>query len=227
MSVPGAATIAAVPVRRFAGGVRRLPDSGRPTGMVKTPLAGPVAIGPLGFAGDVQADRRVHGGPDKAVHLYPAAHYAVLARHFPEAAAQLVPGSIGENLSAALDEDDVFVGEVWQLGGAQLQVCQPRTPCTKIDERFARDGMAAFIAEHRLTGWYWRVLVAGPTDDGEPLRRLHRDPAAPTLGAAQRLVQLHRPPLAELAALVAVPGIAAGWRERLEQRLRYLSQPDR
>ena len=82
----------------FIGGIRPLPESGRPTGMYKQPANGPLELGPEGFVGDQQADRRVHGGPDKAVHLYPAAHYARLAGRFPAAASQLVIGSMGENL---------------------------------------------------------------------------------------------------------------------------------
>ena len=119
-------------------------------------------IGPEGFSGDAQADRRVHGGPEKAVHLYPAAHYTRLAERFPEAAAQLQPGSLGENISSStLDETRVRIGDIFRLGEARLQVCQPRSPCWKIDDRFGCAGMAAYIAEQRLTGWYFRVLQPG------------------------------------------------------------------
>jgi len=125
-----------VQVALFTGGIQPLPTSGRPTGMFKAPVAGPVELTVEGFVGDQQADRRVHGGPDKAVHLYPARHYVSLANSFPEIAAALVPGALGENLSAAdIDERDVRIGDIWQLGGARLQVSQPRSPCWKIDER--------------------------------------------------------------------------------------------
>ena len=72
----------------FIGGIAPLPDSRRPTGMFKHPVRSAVHLGPEGFSGDEQADRRVHGGPDKAVHLYPAVHYGRLAQAFPEAASQ-------------------------------------------------------------------------------------------------------------------------------------------
>jgi MOSC domain-containing protein YiiM len=72
----------------------------------------------------------VHGGPEKAVHLYPSTHYAKLAAKFAEVAPLLVPGSMGENIATAeLDEHDVRLGDVWQLGTALIQVCQPRNPC--------------------------------------------------------------------------------------------------
>lgn len=212
----------------FIGGIRPLPESGRPTGIYKEAVSAPVELGEEGFAGDRQADRRVHGGPEKAVHLYPATHYARLVARFPEAAAQLVPGSLGENLSTPdLGEADVRLGGIWRLGGARLQVCQPRNPCWKIDERFATEGMAAFIAEQRLTGWYWRVISPGRVSPGDEL--LPETPAAEnfTLAEAMAVWHAHRPVLAELERLAATPGIAGQWRQKIVQRIDWLrANPD-
>jgi len=213
-------------VSLFIGGIRPLPESGRPTGIYKQAVSTPLELGPEGFVGDQQADRRVHGGPDKAVHLYPAAHYAKLASHFPEAAGQLVIGSLGENLSAEIDENDVRVGDVWRLGTARLQVCQPRNPCWKIDERFGCDGMAAYIAEHRLTGWYWRVLTPGRVAPGDALE-LESATDTFTLAEAMLRWQAHRPVLADLEKLAAAPGIADNWRQKIIARAAWLSNnPD-
>ena len=216
-------------VSLFIGGIRPLPESGRPTGMYKQPVTGPVELGPEGFIGDQQADRRVHGGPDKAVHLFPARHYARLAERFPDAAAQLVIGSIGENISTAeLDESDVRIGDVWRLGSAELQVCQPRSPCWKIDERFASDGMAAYIAEHRLTGWYWRVVTPGQVAPGDSLELLQAGSAALTLAEAMQIWQDHRPALADLETLATTPGIAPNWQQKIAARVEWLRKnPDK
>lgn len=213
-------------VSLFIGGIRPLPESGRPTGIYKQAVTTALELGPEGFIGDQQADRRVHGGPDKAVHLYPAAHYAKLASHFPEAARQLVIGSLGENLSAEIDENDVRIGDIWRLGTARLQVCQPRNPCWKIDERFGCDGMAAYIAEHRLTGWYWRVLTPGRVAPGEALEL---ESAADTFTLAEAMLrwQAHRPALADLEKLAAAPGIADHWRQKIVTRAAWLrNNPD-
>ncbi|MDH5177782.1 MAG: MOSC domain-containing protein [Gammaproteobacteria bacterium] len=207
----------------FIGDVKPLPVSGRPTGIYKTRVSAPIAIGTEGFQGDAQADRRVHGGPDKAVHLYPTRHYARLADEFPQVAADLVPGSIGENLAtAALDEADVRVGDVWQLGTALLQVSQPRSPCWKIDERYGCDGMAKFIAASGLTGWYWRVLQPGMVAPGDPLDLLEPAADAPTLREAMQLCSAHRPPVQQLERLASVPGIAGNWRDKIVQRIAWL-----
>lgn len=209
-------------VSLFIGGIRPLPDSGRPTGIYKQAVTAALDLGPEGFVGDQQADRRVHGGPDKAVHLYPACHYARLAGRFPDAAGQLVVGSLGENLSTAdLDEGDVRIGDIWCLGSARLQVCQPRNPCWKIDERFGCEGMAAYIAEHRLTGWYWRVLTPGRVAPGDALE-LESAADTLTLAEAMRLWQSHRPTLDDLDKLAAAPGIADNWRQKIVTRANWL-----
>jgi MOSC domain-containing protein YiiM len=210
-------------VSLFIGGIRPLPESGRPTGMYKQPAVGSLELGPEGFVGDQQADRRLHGGPEKAVHLYPARHYARLAERFPEAAPQLVIGSLGENISTAeLDENDVRIGDVWRLGSAKLQVCQPRNPCWKIDERFASDGMAAFIAEQRLTGWYWRVVKPGHVALGDALELIQAAKGAFTLAEAMLCWQAHRPALGDLEKLAASPGIAKNWQQKITARVEWL-----
>lgn len=212
----------------FVGHIQSLPISGRPTGIYKSPVSDRISLGYEGFAGDQQADRKVHGGPEKAIHLYPARHYARLAAAFPDAAPALVAGSLGENISTEdLCESDVRVGDVWQLGTATLQVCQPRNPCWKIDERFASEGMASYIADNRLTGWYWRVTTPGTVSPDDTLELL--EPAADpmTLEEAMLLWQAHRPDLADLKRLTAIPGIASNWRDKIIQRLAYLSShPD-
>ena len=214
-----------IQVEIFTGGIQPLPASGRPTGMFKRPVAGPLKLTEEGFAGDQQADRRVHGGPDKAVHLYPARHYASLARSFPEIATALVPGALGENLSAAdIDERDVRIGDIWQLGSALLQVSQPRTPCWKIDERLASEGVAALIASSHLTGWYLRVTRPGTVSPGDTLVLVQAASGSPTLHDAMRLWAEHRPSIAALEALAQLPGMAPGWRDKIHQRLAWLKR---
>ena len=209
----------------FIGGISALPNSGRPTAMLKQQALGPLELGTEGFIGDQQADRRVHGGPEKAVHLYPAAHYAKIAERFPEAASQLLPGSLGENISCAeLDETSVRIGDIYRLGNARLQVCQPRNPCWKIDDRFNADGMAAFIAETNLTGWYWRVVQPGSVQPGDTLELDQPALSALTLAAAMVLWQEHRPPVDELEKLAATPGIASGWQQKIIDRATWLRQ---
>ncbi|WP_313951565.1 MOSC domain-containing protein, partial [Accumulibacter sp.] len=171
----------------FAGGLTRIDDHGQATGIYKQAIMGPVDLGVEGLAGDVQADRRVHGGPEKAVHHYAVTNYRRLADCRPEIAAQLLAGSIGENLSASgFDESTVCIGDIFRLGRARLQVSQPRSPCWKIDHRYGSDGVARTIAETGLTGWYYRVLEVATVASGDELALIERLPGAVSLAELWR-----------------------------------------
>ncbi len=61
----------------LTGRAAALPGSDQKSGIDKRIAAAPLMLGPEGLDGDEQADRRVHGGPEKAVHHYPYEHYAV------------------------------------------------------------------------------------------------------------------------------------------------------
>lgn len=209
----------------FVGQLQPLPPEGQRTGMFKAPVTGAVALGPEGLAGDQVADRRVHGGPDQAVHHYPAEHYATLAARFPAASGCLAPGCLGENLSGlGWTETNVCLGDVFGLGPARLQVSRPRNPCWKINHRLGEKQASRFIAEAGITGWYYRVLAGGTVAPGDTFELLERVAAPIALADAWRIQEAHRPPRAALAALVATPGLAAGWRQRLAERLAWLDR---
>ncbi len=100
------------------------------TGIFKAPVAH-AHIGPLGLEGDGVADTVNHGGANKAVHAYALAHYADWRAELDRP--DLADGSWGENLTVAgCNELTVCIGDVWQIGGARLQVSQPRQPCWKL-----------------------------------------------------------------------------------------------
>lgn len=207
----------------FLGGIRPLPPDNAPTGIFKQPVEMPVWLGREGLAGDAQADRRVHGGPEKALHQYPVAHYARLAAAFPEAAPLLVPGALGENLSVPdWDEASIAIGDVFQLGDAKVQVSQPRSPCWKIDHRFTAEGMAQFIAEQRITGWYFRVLEEGAVEPGSAFERIERNPQPVSVATLLTLWAGHRPDPDRLLDVSRMNGLSSGWIKKLVDRAERL-----
>jgi len=211
----------------FLGGIRPLPPDNGPTGIFKQPVEMPVWLGKEGLAGDAQADRRVHGGPEKALHQYPVAHYARLAEAFPDAAPLLMPGSLGENLSVpGWDEVNISIGDVFQLGDAKIQVSQPRSPCWKIDHRFGADGMAQFIAEQRITGWYFRVLEEGAVEPGAGFARIERNFRPLPVATLLSVWAAHRPDPTYLLELSRAPGLSPGWVKKLVDRAERLGQSD-
>ncbi len=196
---------------------------GTPSGIFKTAVTIPTVLGTAGLDGDYHADPSVHGGAEKAVHHFPAEHYAQLAARFPAAAALLEVGSIGENLSSrGLDEHGVCIGDVYALGDARLQLTQPRRPCWKIDQRYDVRGLAACIAREGITGWYYRVLTPATIRTGMALELVERDPAAPSVAEFHAALAAPRPPLALLARYAALDALPAALRARIGKRLAWL-----
>lgn len=207
----------------FAGGTGILGGEGQRSGIFKNRSHVPVAVSAQGIAGDVQVDRRVHGGPEKAIHHFAAESYKRLAQHFPDCEAELIPGAIGENLSTdGLTEWNVHIGDVFRIGTATVQVSQPRSPCWKINHRFNIDDMSLVVAKERITGWYYRVLGEGVIAPGDVIELTDRTTDRFSIDAFWRLQLTHRPDLEDLEALIAVPGLADGWKLRLTERLGWL-----
>jgi len=156
---------------------------GSRSGIAKTPIARPVLASPNGLDGDEQGDLRVHGGPHKAIHVYPWAHYAAWSELLRNNAAALrllqQPGAFGENFSvqadAPLDEHTVCLGDRWRIGPlAEFEVSQGRQPCWKLNDRFAQPDMAAQVQRSLRTGWYLRVLTPGPVAAGDAIELVAR-----------------------------------------------------
>lgn len=203
----------------FMGGIRPLPPDNQPTGIFKSEIVMPAWIGPEGLNGDAQADRRVHGGPDKALHQYPVAHYTRLATAFPAVSAALIPGSMGENLSVpGWDESAVCIGDIFRLGDTVIQLSQPRSPCWKIDRRYGVEGMTQLIQDEGITGWYFRVLEVGSVEPGCPFELIERLTPDLTVQTLLALWREHRPDPALLERIALTPGLTENWRKKLRDR---------
>jgi MOSC domain-containing protein YiiM len=203
------------------GPIAPLGPHGVPSGFLKLPAVGPVAIGRLGLLGDAQADLRVHGGPEKAVYLYPSEHYAAWQRELPEHAAVLLPGGFGENLTTlGFDEDAICIGDVLRTGSAVLQVTQPRQPCNKLALRFADRRLPRMMLRSGRSGWYTRVLEEGAVESSSPLIVTERlNPKWP-ISRLVHLIAHHTWTLEDRLELSDLPGLAEHWRQEATAALR-------
>ncbi|MDO5499723.1 MAG: MOSC domain-containing protein [Propionibacteriaceae bacterium] len=209
----------------FVGTPVPLAPEGQLSAIVKHPVEGPVAVDAEGLAGDDQGDRRVHGGPEKAVHLYPPENYALLAGARPELAGTLVPGVLGENLSAPhLTEAEVCVGDVYRIGTVRLQVSQPRRPCWKIDNRLDSPGLNRVVVKLGCPGWYARVLTPGELAAGDAIELEARPAPEITLARILAAERDHRPDPDELRLLAATPGLNEDWQARFARRAEWLAR---
>jgi MOSC domain-containing protein YiiM len=146
-----------------------------PSAIAKVPVAGPVRVTRLGIVGDEQADRAVHGGPDKAIHHYPHEHYGWWRGVLGEQDLLQASGAFGENVtSEGSSEADVCIGDRWRLGTALVEISQGRQPCWKLDHRFGGASVMARMVKSRRSGWYYRVIEEGEVAAGEPLELVDR-----------------------------------------------------
>jgi len=187
------------------------------TGFCKQPVTGPVRLGRANLAGDEQADRRHHGGPDKAVNAYPAEHYAFWQRELglPE----LARPAFGENFTTAgLLEAEVCIGDVLALGTAVVQLSQPRQPCWKLSRRWRIPDLAWRVQKSGRTGWYVRVLREGEIEAGQSFELIERPYPQWTVAAANDVMHVRVHDLAAARALADCPALAASWCESLARR---------
>ncbi len=161
------------------------PDAGSVgiTAIDKRAVDGPVRIGPYGVHADVQADRKHHGGLDKALYAYAqedAEHWAA------ELGRELPPGWFGENLRVeGIDVNAALVGEQWRIGTtAIVEVTMPRTPCQTFARWVGGDderGWVKRFSQARRLGPYLRVVKNGKVQAGDEIVVVHRPEGAPSI----------------------------------------------
>jgi len=175
-----------------------LPDR-RPnrTGIDKNPVPGRVAVGELGLDGDVQVNRRHHGGEGQAVYAYAQSDADWWAAELDR---ELPPGRFGENLrTSGLDLRAAVLGEQWQVGTALLQVTAWRTPCANFARFWGIPDLVKRFAAHGATGAYLRVLTPGEIGAGDAVEVHSRPDHGITVESAFRIAMTEKSRLPELA----------------------------
>lgn len=192
------------------------------TGIFKEPVEGLIAVRRLNLEGDRQADLTVHGGPEKAIYVYPSEYYPFWREQFPEM--KLPWGMFGENLTVAgLLDETVHIGDHFQVGSAHLVVTQPRLPCYKLGIKFGRDDILKRFLQSGKTGFYLAVLKEGEVAAGDPISLLHQDEHRVKVADITRLYRQDKHNLDLLRRAVAVDGLAEVWRDYFQQRIEKLT----
>lgn len=186
------------------------------TGIFKDPVEGPVRLTRLGFEGDGQADRRVHGGPTRAAYFYPHEHYA----HWePRLGGGPLPmGQFGENVTTlGLLESHVHLGDVYVVGAARVRIAGPRGPCFKLGIRTGDPTIVApFLSSGRL-GFYVSVLEEGMIEAGDPITLLHRDEVSATFAELIAALFFEGTPDDVIERVLASPAVTPDQKQRLER----------
>lgn len=192
------------------------------TGIFKEPIASRVMMRTLNLDGDRQADLSVHGGPSKAVYVYPAEHYEFWKREFPEM--DLPWGMFGENFTTTgLLETETNIGDTFRVGPAEVMVTQPRMPCYKLGLKFGRADIIKRFLQSERTGFYLAVLKEGEVGAGDDFELLAKDAHNVRVSDVTRLYTREKHNAALLRRAIEVKALPESWREYFQDRLEKLT----
>lgn len=169
-----------------------------------------IEVDEFGIAGDVQVDKRFHGGIDKAIHIGSSKHFENFTMD------KLAMGC--NILINNWDENDIFVGDIYSIGDVQVQVTQPRQPCWKIGALFGKD-VSRYIVKNNATGWYVKVLQGGMMDINDVMILQDR---SSEFSIKQLSSYLHKPPLEKniIDKILAIDSLAEAYKEDLHRQIK-------
>lgn len=188
------------------------------TGIYKRRRMGRVFLSRLGLDGDGQADRKNHGGAHQAVYCYPHEHYSYWAAELKWEDSHY--GAFGENLTLlGLLESAVCIGDVFRIGGAVIQVSQPRVPCYKLADKLGVPGFEKTFLRANRCGFYARALEEGTVEAGDPVTQLERDPAGLTVAEVNAALYLDRGDRAIAERALQIESLSPEWRSKFSDLL--------
>ena len=199
---------------------KEVPHRGRTvtTGIFKEPVNGRVMLRTLNLDGDGQADLRGHGGIYKAAYAYSIENHEYWQRDLGRD--DFGHGQFGENFTVeGMTDDVVHVGDVFKVGGALVEVSQPRVPCFKLSIKMGIEGFERRFLESLRVGFYLRVLEEGEVGAGDAFELLRADPERMTVRELNNLGYFETDNLQEVRRALRIQALSVGWRTWLEKRL--------
>ncbi|WHY88665.1 MOSC domain-containing protein [Neobacillus novalis] len=176
-----------------------------------------------GFLGDGVADLRNHGGPDRAVCVYPYEHYLLWEKEF---ANPLPSSTFGENLTVTnMLEKNVYIGDVFRLGEAVIQITQGRIPCSTISKRTNNPFLLKRMVQTGFTGYLCRVLEEGIVRNDSQISLLESHPKKVSILYGNEIYFHKQKDVEGIKRILAVEELANEWKELLVNRLNNLTDP--
>ena len=203
-----------------AGKVKKALGGGKiDSAIYKAPLTGPVEICETGIPTDEHA-YPLHGGPDKALLHYCAAHYDEWKKELPASEHHFKPGAFGENLfSAEISEKNLCIGDRLAIGEIIVEVSEPRAPCYKLNHRFEVKDMAKRIQTLLRTGWLYRVIKTGAIAAGDMISLLERPHPEWTLARIMYYLYLETNNVEMMKQIVQIPQLGWEVKDKFKARL--------
>jgi ferredoxin-NADP reductase/MOSC domain-containing protein YiiM len=188
------------------------------TSVWKTPVDGARMVRRLNIDGDGQGDLAGHGGEHRAVYVYQAESYQYWREQLRRD--DFVWGQFGENFSVdGLPDAEVCIGDRYRIGGALLEVTQPRVTCYRLGIRMNEPEIAALLVRHGRPGFYFRVIEEGEVKAGDEIARISSGPERMSVSEINALLYLPGHPRDRLEHAIRIPALSAGWRRAFEALL--------
>ncbi len=205
--------------------IKELEFNGRTvkSGIDKRPIEGSLELLKKGLVGDKQADPSVHGGLDKAIYAYTAEHYDYWQEKL--GLKKLPYGQFGENFTVeSMGDREILIGDIYRVGGALLQVTQPRVPCFKLGIRMNDPMFPAKFMKSGRYGFYLRVLEEGSVKAGDSIELVEKSDSAMSVWEIMQIMHagsnMNRN---EIIKALAIEALSTDWRSEFEHKLSSLS----
>ena len=189
------------------------------TGVFKDPVTGPRRVRKLNVDGDGQGDLAGHGGEQRAVFVYQIDSYRYWEHELGRS--DFVHGQFGENftIEGQVSDDEVCIGDRYQIGTAVFEVSQPRVTCYRVGIRMNDPRMRALLVSHRRPGFYFRVHQEGAVKAGDEILKLASGPEQMTVAEVDALLYLPGHPRQQLLRALRIPALSPGWLTSLQALL--------
>jgi len=188
------------------------------TGVWKTPAAGRVVARRLNLDGDGQGDLHGHGGEQRALLVYQLDSYRYWAKYLGRS--DLTAGNFGENLTVdGLADDEVCIGDRFRIGGAIVEVSQPRDTCYRVGIRLNHPQMATLLVAHHRPGFYFRVIEEGEIGAGDRVEKLSDGPEGMTVAEIDALLYSSEHKAEGLRRAVRIPALSLDWQGSMQALL--------
>ncbi len=185
------------------------------TAVWKTPVTGRIFARRLNLDGDGQGDLRGHGGEQRAIMVYQLDSYRYWASYLGRS--DLVAGNFGENLTVeGLADNEVCIGDRFRIGGAVVEVSQPRDTCYRVGIRLNHPEIPALLVSHHRPGFYFRVIQEGEIGAGDGVEKLSDGPERMTVAEIDALLYSAEHPLEALRRAVRIPALSLDWQGSMQ-----------
>jgi ferredoxin-NADP reductase/MOSC domain-containing protein YiiM len=188
------------------------------TAVWKKPVTGRIFAGRLNLNGDGQGDLSAHGGEQRALLVYQLESYRYWASYLGRS--DLVAGNFGENLTVeGLADNEVCIGDRFRIGGAVVEVSQPRDTCYRVGIRLNHPEIPALLVVHRRPGFYFRVIQEGEIGAGDRIVKLSDGPEHMTVAEIDALLYSAEHPPEALGRAIRIPALSKDWQGSMQALL--------